>query len=130
MPSEVRAHGRSRVAEAGYATAEAAVALPGLVLIAALLLWAVLVGSAKVRCVDAAREAARAAARGDPQAVALGRAAAPPGASVAVSEAGDMVRAEVSAVSSGPGGLLSFRVSATAVAEREPGEPGTGGGGR
>lgn len=110
--------------EAGYTTAEAAVALPALVLVSAMLLWAVLVGSAKVRCVDAAREAARAAARGDPAAAALGQAAAPPGASVSVSGAGDRVRAEVSALSGGPGGLLSFRVSATAVAEREPGEPG------
>lgn len=118
---------RSGPRDAGYATAEAAVALPGLVMIAALLLWAVLVGSAQVRCVDAAREAARAAARGDPRAVALGRAVAPSGASVAVSETGDLVRVEVSAVSGGPGGLLSFRVSATAVAEREPGEPGTRG---
>jgi hypothetical protein len=110
--------------ERGYTTAEAAVALPALVLVTALLLWAVLVGSAQVRCVDAAREAARAAARGDPQAVSLGRAVAPAGASVSVSGGGDLVRAEVSAVSGGPGGLLSVRVAATAIAEREPGEPG------
>jgi hypothetical protein len=119
VPSE-----RRRPSDAGYTTAEAAVALPALVLVSTMLLWAVLVGSAKVRCVDAAREAARAAARGDPAAAALGQAAAPSGASVSVSAAGDQVRAEVSAVSGGPGGLLSFRVSATAVAEREPGEPG------
>jgi hypothetical protein len=75
---------RRRATDAGYTTVEAAVALPALVLVSPMLLWAELVGSAKVRCV----EAARAAARGDPAAAALGQAAVPPGASVSVSAAG------------------------------------------
>jgi Flp pilus assembly protein TadG len=109
-------------------TAETAVLLPVLVALTAVLLWGVLVGAAQIRCVDAAREAARAAARGDPagRVVALAQAAAPQGARVAVSEQGGTVRVDVSAQSRGPGvlgGLLSLPVSASASALREPGDP-------
>jgi hypothetical protein len=104
------------------------VALPVLVLLTGVLVWGVLVGAAQVRCVDAAREAARSAARGDPpgQVLALARDNAPPGAAVAVSEQGGTVRVDVSAESRGPGGLgglLSLRVSASASAAREPEVP-------
>ncbi|MEZ0091357.1 hypothetical protein ABH925_002519 [Streptacidiphilus sp. EB129] len=100
-------------------------ALPVLVLLTGVLLWGVLVGAAQVRCVDAAREAARAAARGDPagQVLAIARREAPRDAAVAVSEQGGTVRVEVSTVSTGPGGLgglLSLRVSGSATAVREP----------
>jgi len=47
-------------------TAELAVCLPTLVLVLAIALSAVTVAGARVRVQDAAREAARAAARGDP----------------------------------------------------------------
>ncbi|WP_042437441.1 TadE family type IV pilus minor pilin [Streptacidiphilus albus] len=109
-------------------TAETAVLLPVLVALTAVLLWGVLVGAAQIRCVDAAREAARAAARGDPagRVAAVAQAAAPKGARVAVSEQGDTVRVEVSARSQGPGvlgGVLSLPVSASASALREPGDP-------
>jgi Flp pilus assembly protein TadG len=110
-------------------TAETAVVLPTLMVLIGVLVWAVLVGSAQLRCVDAAREAARAAARGDPQGqvLALARAAAPQGAVVAVSESGATVTVEVSAVSRAPGGLgglLALPVAATTVAVREPGTAG------
>ena len=102
--------------------------LPVLVLLVGVLVWGVLVGAAQVRCVDAAREAARAAARGDPQdrVLDVARRTAPGGASVTVSESGDTVEVRVSAVSRAPGalgGLLSVPVGATAVAAREPGSP-------
>ena len=46
-------------------TAEAALALPVLVCVAVGLAWLVALGVAQVRCVDAAREAARLSARGE-----------------------------------------------------------------
>ncbi|MFC1418181.1 TadE family type IV pilus minor pilin [Streptacidiphilus cavernicola] len=118
--------GRRGTAEGGFVTAETAMALPVLVLLVGALVWGVLVGAAQVRCVDAAREGARAAARGDPRGQVLDvvRRGAPRGASVDVSESGDTVQVRVSAVSRGPGalgGLLSVPVEATAVAAREPG---------
>jgi Flp pilus assembly protein TadG len=49
----------------GMVTAEAAVVLPLLCLVGLVLAWVVSVGIAQVRLVDAARDAARAVARGD-----------------------------------------------------------------
>ena len=102
--------------------------LPVLAALMAVLVWGVLVGAAQIRCVDAAREAARAAARGDPpgQVLAAARATAPQGAAVTVSEQGADVRVVVSARSRGPGalgGLLSLQVSGSASALREAGGP-------
>jgi hypothetical protein len=52
--------------ERGSATAETAVALPALVVVLALCLWVLGVAAATLRCAEAARAAARAAARGEP----------------------------------------------------------------
>lgn len=69
--------------ESGMVTAELATALPVLVLLAFVAVAAVGVGQARVRCADAAREAARTIARGDPDAAPrLVRAAAGHGAIV------------------------------------------------
>lgn len=114
-------------------TAETAVALPALVLLVAMLVWGVVAAAAQIRCVDAARVGARAAARGDGNAVALARAAAPPGASVSVSTGGDTVRVTVEAPSPAPGrlgGALSVRLHAEAAAAREDVIGSEGGGGR
>ncbi|MGW6913405.1 TadE family type IV pilus minor pilin [Kitasatospora sp. NPDC054939] len=119
-------------AEAGYATAETAVALPALVLLAVLLVWAVLAASAQIRCVDAARVGARAAARGETGAVALAGAAAPPGAVVHLATDASTVRVTVEAPCPGPGRLasvLSVRLGAEAVAAREDTPAGAGGAG-
>lgn len=118
-----------RRTDRGFVTAETAVVLPTLMLLVGVLVWGVLAASAQLRCVDAAREGARAAARGDPQGtvLALARAAAPKGAEISVSGSGETVVVRVSAVSRAPGGLgglLSLPVSATAVAAREPGPRG------
>ncbi|GAB3438850.1 TadE family type IV pilus minor pilin [Phycicoccus ginsengisoli] len=79
------------------ATVELAVAIPAVVLCLLLGLGAVGAATDQVRCTDAARAAARAAARGDPpaEAVALGRRLAPRGASVAVHLTGSTVQATV-----------------------------------
>jgi Flp pilus assembly protein TadG len=113
----------SRRRDGGMATAELAVVLPTLVLIIAAGLSMVSVVVAQVRCVDAAREAARAAARDEPTEVVRATAtrAAPAAASVDIGTEGEEVEVTVSARAGKVGGLLpSFRVTATAVALREP----------
>ena len=102
--------------------------LPVLVALVAVLVWGVLAAAAQIRCVDAAREAARAAARGDSpeRVVTAARATAPEGAEVAVSTRDGSVDVVVSARSQGPGvlgELLSLRVSGSASALREAGSP-------
>ena len=109
--------------DGGMATAELAVVLPALVLVVAAALTAVSVLLAQLRCVDAAREGARAAARGEPAAVARAAASrvAPAAAAIDIGTAGEEVRVTVSAIAGKGGGLLpTFRVTATAVAVREP----------
>src|SRR3569833_3459693 len=113
--------------EAGMVTAETAVVLPVLLLVLAAAVAAVTVVGAQLRCVDAAREGARAAARGDTFAVVKRVTAqtAPPGAVTGVLDAGDEVRVVVSAEIAPLGPLpLRVEVRATAVARREPGATG------
>jgi Flp pilus assembly protein TadG len=109
-------------------TAETAVVLPVLLLVLAGVVAVLVVVGAQLRCVDAAREGARAAARGDDD-VAVRTAAsgaAPAGAEVAV-ERGERVTVTVRA-SVAPLGPLPLRteVSARAVAAAEPGTAGQG----
>jgi len=113
----------SRRRDGGVATAEFAVVLPALVLVVVAGMTAMSVLLTQLRCVDAARESARAAARGESDAVIRSSAtrSAPEGAGVRVFVAGTEVRVTVSAEAGAGGGLLpSFRVEATAVALREP----------
>ncbi len=88
---------RRLIPERGSATAEIAVALPALVLVLGLALAAVDLGIDQVRCVDAARVAARLVARGDDVAAARARAAAaaPTGAQVVIEATGETVRVTV-----------------------------------
>ncbi len=104
-------------------TAEIAVALPALVALLAVLLTAVDVVGGQLRCIDAAREAARGAARGEPPAAvrSLADRSAPPGAEVGVTEDVGQVSVRVRATVRPLGGLLpAFPVDGTAVALREP----------
>ena len=99
--------------------------LPLLVAVAAGLVWLLAVGAAQVRTVDAARETARALARGDDQgdAVARGLRVAPEGSRISVSRGDREVRVTVSGRVEGPGGLFSGlaapEVRAEAVAADE-----------
>lgn len=114
-----------RRAERGAATAELALVLPLLVSLTVGLIWLLAVGAAQIRAVDAARETARAIARGDSEgdAVARGRRVAPEGSRIAVSTRGGQVVVRVSGRVEGPGGVLggipSPRIGAEAVAAME-----------
>lgn len=105
------------------ATAELAVGVSAVVLLLGLALGAVSLGIDQVRCVDAARAAARALARGDDPGTARGLAAraGPSGAAVNVSTGGGEVRAVVTA-SRGLMGFGSFTVSGSATAAQEESE--------
>jgi Flp pilus assembly protein TadG len=111
----------------GMVTAETAVVLPVLLLVLAGAVAAVTVVGAQLRCLDAAREGARAAARGDDVAAVteIVERAAPEGAVTAVSTDGEEVRVTVSARIAPLGPVpLRITVSAEAVALREPGTAG------
>lgn len=74
--------------------------------------------SAQVRCIDAAREAARLAARGDERsAVAAARGVAPTGAAVQIRRDGGFIVATVVVRSNL---LHALQISATGVAAAEP----------
>jgi hypothetical protein len=108
----------------GSVTAETAVVLPGLVVVLVALLWLVAALGAHLRCVDAAREAARAVARGESMALVHSLvAAAAPGASVQVLRGGDTVTVTVRDVVDGPGGVFArlpgAQVSASTTALTE-----------
>lgn len=108
----------------GSATAELAVGLPVVVVLLFAGLTAISAVTTQLQCVDAARDAALAASRGEPG-EAAGRRSAPADAVVTVTVDGDTVRAQVRAPVRPIGGLLPrLRVSAGAVAALEPGEPG------
>jgi len=112
-------------AERGTATAELAVVLPALILLTVLCVWAVTAVAVHVRCLDAARGAARGLAREEPVPAVVSAAAAraPRGATVEVRRLGhDLVAVEVTArvvlpgpwSSAGPGVTVGGRaVSAT-----------------
>ncbi|TWH04731.1 hypothetical protein L615_001000000640 [Nocardioides sp. J9] len=116
---------RAERGERGAATAELAVALPVLLAVTAGLAWLLAVAIGQVRTVDAARETARALARGDDQAaaVAVGERVAPDGIAITVRREGDLVVVRASGRMAGPGGLFSAipgaRLDAEAVALTE-----------
>ncbi len=108
--------------ERGAVTVEAAIALAALLIVVVLCLGTLLAAAAQVRCVDAAREAARLAARGaDAEARPAALRVAPPGAEVSLRADGDQV---VAVVSVRVPLLPMLRLRADAVAVREPGEYG------
>ena len=114
-------------ADRGAITAELALALPLLLALTAGLVWLLAVAVAQVRTVDAAREAARAVARGDDAgaAVALGERGAPQGVRLSVTRSGERVVVRARGRMSGPGGLLgvipgaTLHAEAVAIAEEE-----------
>ena len=104
----------------GMVTAELAMALPVLIIVLAAGLGAVTVVGQRVRAEDAAREAARAAARGDTAAAHRLVSEVAPGASVSMSQSADRTTARVSLVVHPLGVWPALTVDATAVAATEP----------
>lgn len=118
-------HGRAATSgcgcrDRGTVTAEAAVVIPVLVAFVMALLWALMATCDQIRCVDAARAGARAAARSEPEAAVLeaARDAAPHGARVELGRAGDLWRVRVEVSTQGPG-VLALTLSAEAAAPAE-----------
>lgn len=112
---------RSLHGERGSVSVEAAFAVCALVAVLAMAVGGISMVVAQVRCIDAAREAARLVARGEQaRATEAARQVAPGDARVSVQIVGDEVTVEVS--SEPVGGLLSaLTVRAEAVAILEPG---------
>ena len=106
--------------------------LPTLVAVTIGLAWLLALGAAQVRTVDAARETARALARGDDRGVAVDRGVrvGVNGTRVTVVDDGAEVVATAEAHVDGPGGLFGFlpgvRVRARAVAAAENAEGAEG----
>ena len=105
--------------DAGAVTVEAALALCSLVAVMVLVVASVATASAHLRCLDAAREAARLIARGDnDRAGAVAAMIAPRDASVRTTVAGDQVEVRVSAAV--VPGMPGLSLEATAVGVLEP----------
>ena len=111
----------------GMVTAEFAVVLPAVVLVLALSVGALGLALDQIRCVDAARAGARAAARGDSAAAVLlvARRVAPSDALVSVETTDDVVSVSVVSGPRVAAVLLPawLRASSTASAARESSDP-------
>lgn len=107
-------------------TAEIATALPVLAALIVVAVWSVAAASAQARCVDAAREAARAAARGEDDAVvrSIADEVAPDDATIDIDRANGRVVIEVRAGVPVPppfsGSMKAPSVHGRAVAVEEP----------
>jgi Flp pilus assembly protein TadG len=112
----------SRRHDDGSVTVEAALGLAGLTVVTVLLVAALTVLTAQLRCTDAAREAARLLARGQPTqaAEAAVHRIAPPGATLDVQHTGEEITVSVAARPAG-GLLPAIDLKATAYALAEPG---------
>ncbi|MEV4015342.1 TadE family type IV pilus minor pilin [Nonomuraea angiospora] len=119
--------GRKRSASRGSVTAETAAMLPALMVVLAAALWAVQAVSVQLECVDAARAAARAAARGEPldQVITRARTATRHAAQVAVTRDTETTKVQITVEVRPPWAqsLPAVRISATAIADTEPGYP-------
>lgn len=104
--------------EAGSVTAEFAVALPAVILVLAGCLGSVQVASQQVRLSDAAADAARTLARGDPVTIAAARVNRVAGAAeMTTSAEGEFICVELSAPAGiGPATLVGIRVRASSCA--------------
>ncbi|MDN5791327.1 MAG: hypothetical protein L0H25_10725 [Micrococcales bacterium] len=108
-------------------TAELAVAIPAVVLVLVVSLGGLMAALDQIRCVDAARIASRAAARGDPPSAvrSLAVRGAPKGATVMVRQQGSQALVTVSSRTGGWAGLVpSWTVSASASTPVEAGGAG------
>ncbi|MFD2083256.1 hypothetical protein SAMN05421678_103139 [Actinopolymorpha cephalotaxi] len=116
-----------RRGQAGMVTAETAVALSALVAVTLGMTWVVAVVGIQARCVDAARDTARAVARGESVGAGEeeGRRSAPEGARITVRRGGGVASVEVAADARPSWPVLSrlpaITVGGHAVVALEPG---------
>lgn len=114
--------------ERGAVTAEMALALPVLVSLLLLGIWSIGLVVQNIRCIDAARDVARAVARGESldQAKAIGRRTVPAGTIVITRDASD-IQVTVTAIPTHRPPLLTFlsppSLKATATLQAEPDTP-------
>jgi Flp pilus assembly protein TadG len=124
---------RRRRGDHGTVTAEVAILLPVLVGVMILGLSMVGVVMANIRCVDAARDAARATARGEPfeSAQRIGQGTAPRNSTISITQQDDeahvLVTSKVHLNWPVVGGLLEIPVRAEATVRTEPGTQPEGG---
>jgi Flp pilus assembly protein TadG len=113
------------VDDRGSATLETALVIPVLVLLTAALCGAISTMTTQIRCVDAARVGARAAARGEPNAAvqAAIKSAAPRGARTTLTESGGYIQVDVVAPISGLPLLNTITTHAEAEAASEEDQP-------
>ena len=106
--ASVRGTRRARHTDSGMVTAELAATIPTLIFVLLIAVNAVMIGINQVRCVDAARVAARAAARGDSTSAVqeVGARAGPARSPVVVVAGGAGVTVTVTAPVPGPFGWL------------------------
>lgn len=99
-------------------TVEAAFAIASIVAVVVVCIGAVVSVMMQIQCIDAAREAARLASRGDgARSISVASRVAPDGARVSVVEEGELVVATVTVASPLPG--LTLRAEAVAFTEPE-----------
>lgn len=113
--------------ERGSVTAETAIVLPVVVVLLVVGMWAIGLVVGHIRCLDSARDVARAVARGEPaeEAHRIGLRSAPAGAVVEISRSGDDVTATVrSPAIALPliGAIGSVRIEENATIRTEPEE--------
>ncbi|NIK54888.1 TadE family type IV pilus minor pilin [Kribbella shirazensis] len=109
-------------------TAELALALPVLVLLLLLGIWSIGLVVLNIRCIDAARDVARAVARGEPadQAKAIGRRTVPNG-TISITRDTSDIHVTVTAAPTHKPPLLTLvtptHITATATLQAEPDAP-------
>jgi Flp pilus assembly protein TadG len=114
----------------GAVTAEVAIALPVLLSLLFIGIWSVGVVIVNIRCIDAARDVARAVARGESleAAQAIGRRTAPSNAAIDIKRAGPDIHVTVTATTHAKAPLLAALpaapVTAEATLQSEPGIQG------
>jgi hypothetical protein len=119
---------RARGRDGGAVTVELAMVLPVLMATIVAGLWAVGIVISNIRCVDAARDTARAVARGESAETAqqLGLRAAPSGAAIEINREGAdvsvVVTAKVDPKSAVFGGLPTVPITCHATVQAEPTE--------
>jgi Flp pilus assembly protein TadG len=110
----------------GAVTAEVAIALPVLLTLLFLGIWLIGVVTANIRCIDAARDVARAVARGESAETAqeIGRRTAPDNATITVTRTNSDIHVTVTATPEGNASLLAALpatpITAEATLQSEP----------